>query len=760
MGTIGAYVGNDPADLATFESWLGKKVDNLLFYFNQSSWSAFDSSIDWAIDLWKGVSPEKMIWSVPLVVEGATLEAAATGAYDAHYLKAARALLAANAGSTGPIHIRTGWEFNGDWFPWAAKGHEQAFIGAFRDLVDTFRSVSNRFVFEWTVNQSDAWGSTIDPAVAYPGDDYVDIVGMDFYYNPEWDGTDPLAAWNAMVMDKYGLQWHQDFAAAHHKPTAYSEWGIKSDNAGPYLEKVAAWFASHNVLYNAYWETDMASYPGHLGHYPTAALVFHDQFGVGTVTAPPELPPPPPPVEPTDQWLIGDAQNNTLTGGEGPDYLNGNGGNDVLSGGGGNDRYVVDTAQDQIIEASGGGLDRVESWASSYTLPGWVENLSLSGSYAQTGTGNGLANQITGGSGANGLNGGAGADTLTGGAGNDQLDGGADSDTAVFSGLRSDYGITLLPDGSLQVADARSGAPDGTDRLLNIERLQFSDRTYTATEVQPTLTGKTIVGTAGADRISLTAATVGLRPTEGGDTINGLAGSDTIDGLGGHDLINGGSGTDTIYGGSGDDTIRITASEGLTDIIRAGEVDEIRGDTLELLSNVSLAGFSAATSEIENLNGNNFSIIGTPSSETFDLRSLASMVGLRSVDAGGGHDKLFGSRFSNDLRGGSGNDRLAGGKSNDILTGGSGNDVFVFNLDRSTSAIDRVVDFGDNSGNQDVLDLSGVFAGITSGSFATWKGRYVQQSGSDSVISIGNDKVVLAGVKLSSLDFADFDFVM
>jgi Ca2+-binding RTX toxin-like protein len=131
-------------------------------------------------------------------------------------------------------------------------------------------------------------------------------------------------------------------------------------------------------------------------------------------------------------WIVGDGQNNTLTGTDSNDYLNGSGGNDILTGRAGNDVYVVDTAQDQIVETSGGGIDRVESWAGSYTLPNWVENLLLSGSYTQTGIGNGLANQITGGNGANAINGQAGDDFLNGKAGNDTLTGGTGKDIFVL----------------------------------------------------------------------------------------------------------------------------------------------------------------------------------------------------------------------------------------------------------------------------------------------------------------------------------------
>ncbi len=75
-----------------------------------------------------------------------------------------------------------------------------------------------------------------------------------------------------------------------------------------------------------------------------------------------------------------------------------------------------------------------------------------------------------------------GNDTLTGGGGNDILNGGAGIDTAVYSGPRSEYGITRSGD-QIQIVDQRAfilllGAfqGDGLDSLINIERVQFSDK--------------------------------------------------------------------------------------------------------------------------------------------------------------------------------------------------------------------------------------------------------------------------------------------
>ncbi|MBI5275371.1 MAG: M10 family metallopeptidase C-terminal domain-containing protein [Burkholderiales bacterium] len=65
----------------------------------------------------------------------------------------------------------------------------------------------------------------------------------------------------------------------------------------------------------------------------------------------------------------------------------------------------------------------------------------------------------------------AGNDTVQGKGGNDIIDGGTGIDTAVFSGVRSAYALTV---GASITVDHQGGA-DGSDTLDGIERLQFSN---------------------------------------------------------------------------------------------------------------------------------------------------------------------------------------------------------------------------------------------------------------------------------------------
>ncbi len=180
-------------------------------------------------------------------------------------------------------------------------------------------------------------------------------------------------------------------------------------------------------------------------------------------------------------FLQGNEGGNALAGGSGDDSLDGGSGADTLSGGTGADTYYVDNAGDEVTEVAtespasdgngpqadlGHAVDKVIA-SINYTLTSFVENLTLaSGSGSLAGVGNSLANELTGNESAN---------RLTAGAGDDSIDGGSGIDTAVYTGPRANYILTL---GSTvaTVQDTRSNTgSEGADSLSNVERLKFSD---------------------------------------------------------------------------------------------------------------------------------------------------------------------------------------------------------------------------------------------------------------------------------------------
>jgi Ca2+-binding RTX toxin-like protein len=155
-----------------------------------------------------------------------------------------------------------------------------------------------------------------------------------------------------------------------------------------------------------------------------------------------------------NDWLDGGDGQDELDGGYGSDTLIGGVGNDFLQGGDegftgfstyegitlavvdslvgglGDDTYVVDSAEDVVIEGVGEGTDLVMS-SVGLTLASNVEQLILTGNLAVNGVGTQGANTLTGNVMANRLEGLGGNDSVLGGGGNDTLVGGIGNDTLV-----------------------------------------------------------------------------------------------------------------------------------------------------------------------------------------------------------------------------------------------------------------------------------------------------------------------------------------
>lgn len=156
---------------------------------------------------------------------------------------------------------------------------------------------------------------------------------------------------------------------------------------------------------------------------------------------------------------------------------------DTLEGGAGDDTYVIERYADIVVENANGGSDTVVT-PLSYTLGSHLENLWLTGTDAIDGIGNALPNLIRGNATANLLSGLGGNDTLEGGAGNDTLDGGTGIDVAYYDIPRAQ---AIIGAQSVQapLPATVSAYTLGSDTLINIERLAFSDGLNIALDVLP-----------------------------------------------------------------------------------------------------------------------------------------------------------------------------------------------------------------------------------------------------------------------------------
>ena len=166
----------------------------------------------------------------------------------------------------------------GTKFPWSlsAKQDPAAFRASVCRYARALRSVSNKFKIVWDFN------SDRGPVEQYyPGDDCVDVISQDIYWTLDLQGKEPRAAFNRHVSGySRGLAWMAEFAAAHGKPMAISE--FRRRRFGPRRRDLARpfadWVRSHNVVYIVYWYSNDA-FPGIFGRNARVSNAFKRLFG-------------------------------------------------------------------------------------------------------------------------------------------------------------------------------------------------------------------------------------------------------------------------------------------------------------------------------------------------------------------------------------------------------------------------------------------------------------------------------------------------
>jgi hypothetical protein len=297
--TLGVYAGaGAPDGVAAFENSLGRPVSVVHDTLAKENWANL-TDVHWWIDQWSPTKyAQRIVYTIPMLPDsGGTLAAGASGAYNEYFRTLAQRLV---AGGQGNATLRIGPEFNGNWFKWtiAVPNGGADFASYWRQIVTTMRSVPGaNFKFDWCPNDGSSYvgGKPIQAASAWPGDAYVDYVGLDVY-DQSWgpNRADPAALWNEFLTQTDGLRWHRDFAAAHGKPMTFPEWGISNRHDGygggdsPYfIGQMYEWIRTNNVAYHMYFEyaDSNSDYAIFDGKTPNAAHRFVELFGASSTGA-------------------------------------------------------------------------------------------------------------------------------------------------------------------------------------------------------------------------------------------------------------------------------------------------------------------------------------------------------------------------------------------------------------------------------------------------------------------------------------------
>jgi hypothetical protein len=254
---VGAFVGSGAQGverLGELADWLGDSADVRVghTYLPGDTWRNIEGGLGflrpWA--RWRKARADRMfVLNVPMLAhnEGRVpdhvvrrlLQAGAGGRYDEHYRTLARRLVRLGVPDTT---IVLGWEMNGTTYTGRCAPDPGAWKAYFRRIVTTMRSVPGaEFRFDFAPSRGlDA----IPWTRCYPGDDYVDIIGMDSYDQP------PGVSFTEQIHQPYGLQAQVDFAEAHGKPISYPEWGLFQEGDNPdYVRQMLGWIEDHQPVY-------------------------------------------------------------------------------------------------------------------------------------------------------------------------------------------------------------------------------------------------------------------------------------------------------------------------------------------------------------------------------------------------------------------------------------------------------------------------------------------------------------------------------
>jgi len=237
-----------------------------------------------------------------------SLEEGAKGTYNEHFRKLAENLVKFGLDDT---ILRLGPEFNAGWTNHRALHKEAAFAEYWRQIVNTMRAVpgAGKLQFCWNPANNLVQG---DALKSWPGEEYVDYIGVDVYDQSRFPGTYPIlvddlpedirqrreAAWNNWIFDakRQGLAMWSDFARKHHRPLAIPEWGVvnRKDGYGgmdnPYfIEQMYKFITDpvNNVAFHCYFQASnsdgshkLISEGDFKTEFPNAATRFKELFGL------------------------------------------------------------------------------------------------------------------------------------------------------------------------------------------------------------------------------------------------------------------------------------------------------------------------------------------------------------------------------------------------------------------------------------------------------------------------------------------------
>lgn len=181
--------------------------------------------------------------------------------------------------------IRLGAEMNGNWetdYIGTTTQEQNLWASCFANEVTGMRQASGEnFLIDWNPN---ACNSNVPFANFYPGNAYVDIVGLD-QYDASCQSSGAVT-FSQLASEPDGLDAFESFAAAHGKPMSFPEWGLYSSPAGDdpgYVDGIGSTVANGDFAFESYFDAGaQGTMPLATNTTPQSLTEFQKWFGSGS----------------------------------------------------------------------------------------------------------------------------------------------------------------------------------------------------------------------------------------------------------------------------------------------------------------------------------------------------------------------------------------------------------------------------------------------------------------------------------------------
>lgn len=236
---VGVYLGDDSA-LVPWEEWFGCRVDYYTLNVQRDGWGEYrirNMPLETPIE--QVAADRQLVVTMPMFPSDQTgMEAVASGEHADKYQRFGKDFVARGLND---VYFRFGAEMNGRWSTDTAVDRPDQYIRAWKEIAEALDSVAgSEFEYIWAPNIGEVH---IPAPRAYPGDDYVDQIGLTLYdagrkHYPYPDDCDSDCMdrrrrknWEYLVEQRYGLDYWASFARDHDKPLVFPEYGIAAEKS-------------------------------------------------------------------------------------------------------------------------------------------------------------------------------------------------------------------------------------------------------------------------------------------------------------------------------------------------------------------------------------------------------------------------------------------------------------------------------------------------------------------------------------------------